>query len=200
MSPAAPLTRLIALLGRLPGVGRRSAERMAVKLARDEGTLIRDLIQALDDVDKNVTVCSRCGGMTIKEADPCSLCSDPKRDDQVLCVVEDPADIALLEKSGEFRGRYHALMGKISPMRGEGIQDLRVDSLLARVDRESIKEVILALNSDVESDATAMFLRHALEGKPVKVTRLAFGIPAGSEIAYSDAVTLSRALKGRQAF
>ena len=199
MSQAVPLTRLIALLARLPGVGRRSAERMAVKLARDEGTLIRDLIQALSEVDKNIKVCSRCGSMTLKSEDPCALCTDPRRDDRLLCVVEDPADIALLEKSGEFHGRYHALMGKISPMKGEGVRELRVESLLKRVEHDSVREIILALNSDVESDATAMFIRHALSGKPVTVTRLAFGIPAGSEIAYSDAVTLSRALKGRQA-
>ena len=198
MNSIEPLDKLTSLLGRLPGVGRRSAERMALKLARDSRGLVRDLIGALQDVDTKVCTCSLCGGITLKEEDPCSLCRDPKRDSHVICVVEDPGDILLMERTAGFRGRYHALMGKISPMKGEGLQDLRVESLLKRIDREGVEEVILALNSDVESDATSAFLQHALSTRKVKVSRLAFGIPAGSAIAYSDSVTLSRALQNRQ--
>ena len=198
MNSFEPLDKLTTLLGRLPGVGRRSAERMALKLARDSRGLVRDLIGALQEVDAKVCACSLCGGVTLKVQDPCSLCKDPKRDSHIICVVEDPGDILLMERTAQFRGRYHALMGKISPMKGEGLQDLRIDSLLKRIDEEKVEEVILALNSDVESDATSAFLQHALSGRKIKVSRLAFGIPAGSEIAYSDPVTLSRALQNRQ--
>ena len=198
MNSIEPLEKLTNLLGRLPGVGRRSAERMALKLARDSRGLVRDLIGALQDVDAKVCACSLCGGITLRTQDPCSLCQDPKRDSRIICVVEDPGDILLMERTAQFRGRYHALMGKISPMRGEGLQDLRVDLLLRRIDKDGVEEIILALNSDVESDATAMFLQHTLSTRKVKVSRLAFGIPAGSEIAYSDPVTLSRAIQNRQ--
>jgi recombination protein RecR len=198
MNSIEPLAKLTSLLSRLPGVGRRSAERMALKLARDSRGLVRDLIGALQDVDAQICECSLCGGITLRTEDPCSLCRDPKRDNRILCVVEDPGDILLMERTSQFRGRYHALMGKISPMKGEGLQDLRVDSLLKRIDKDDVEEIILALNSDVESDATAAFLQHTLSTCNVKVSRLAFGIPAGSEIAYSDPVTLSRALQNRQ--
>ncbi len=199
MNPLEPVDRLAKLLGRLPGVGRRTAEKMALKLCRDTGGLVRDLLAALQDVQASVGTCSLCGNVTLRAEDPCALCKDPRRDGRVMCVVEDPGDILLIERAGEYRGRYHALMGRLSPMKGEGIQDLRVDALLQRIDREGIEEVILALGSDVESDATAAFLRHALGSRKLRISRLAFGIPAGSEIAYSDPLTLSRAIKGRQA-
>lgn len=198
MSNLDPVDRLTALLARLPGVGRRSAERMALKLARDSGGLVRDLIGALQDVEARVRTCSLCGGLTLRADDPCTLCKDPRRDGKLICVVEDPGDILLLERAGEFRGRYHALMGRVSPMRGEGVENPRIDALVKRIEREGIEEVILALGSDVESDATAAFLAHQLAPKKVRVSRLAFGIPAGSEIAYSDPVTLSRAIQGRR--
>lgn len=197
MSNLEPLDRLSSLLGRLPGIGRRSAERMAMKLARDGGGLVRDLIAALQDVDARVRVCSLCGTITLKTEDPCGLCRDPRRDGTLLCVVEDPADIVLIERSGGFRGRYHSLGGRISPMKGEGVGDLRVESLLKRIESEKIEEVILATNSDTEGDATASFLRQLLASRNVRLSRLAFGLPAGSEIAYSDPVTLSRALEHR---
>ncbi|MBN1268920.1 MAG: recombination protein RecR [Kiritimatiellae bacterium] len=199
MSTPKPVENLAQVLGRLPGVGRRSAERMALRLAREAGGLAADLDAALRDVMNAVQICSLCGNLTIKGKDPCALCSDPRRDDHVICVVEDPTDIGLIERAGEYRGRYHALMGKISPMEGEGVENLRIRTLLQRIDKEKVQEVILALNSDVESDATASFLKQVLSSRKVRVTRLAFGIPAGSEIAYSDPVTLSRAIQGRQA-
>ncbi len=192
-----PLDRLGKQLARLPGVGRRSAERMALGLVRDAEKLLPELIQSLETVVRTVCLCERCGAVTLREQNPCRLCTDPRRDDGLLCVVEEPGDIDTLEKSGGYRGRYHALMGKLSPMKGEGIPQLRVESLLRRVKAGGIREVVLALNSDVESDATAAYLRDAMRGSDVKVTRLAYGLPAGSGIAYSDSVTLARALQGR---
>ena len=195
-----PMDRLIQLLARLPGVGRRSAERMAWALARDANGLTRELSAVLADTAQRMTVCARCGNLTTRTEDPCRLCTDTRRDDRVLCVVEDPADLVWIERSGGFRGRYHALMGKLSPMRGEGVAQLRVDALLARLKPEGVQEVILALNSDTESDATASFLHEALTAQGVKVTRLARGLPTGSGVGYADGATLARALEHRQTF
>jgi len=192
-----PMTRLQVLLGKLPGIGRRSAERMAQALIRDGENLLPNLIAALREVEDTVRLCSSCGGLTLITQDPCSLCRDPRRDGGLLCVVEDPSDIPLVERSGAYRGRYHSLLGRISPMQGEGIPDGRVEALLRRIEKEGIREVILALNSDMESEATASYLAEVLGKRPVKVTRLAFGIPAGSAIAFSDPITLARALQGR---
>lgn len=193
-----PLDRLIELLARLPGVGRRSAERMALALVRDPAGLQRELLAALQDTAQRVAPCSLCGNITLRSEDPCRICTDRRRDEKTLCVVEDPADILLMERTGAFRGRYHALMGRLSPMRGEGVKNLRVDALLDRVRREGVQEVVLALNADVESDATASYLREALAGLKVKVTRPARGIPAGSGVAYTDAATLARAMAHRE--
>ena len=198
MSPHEPLSRLIACLGKLPGVGRRSAERMAVKLARDRGTLKRDLVAAIQEVEASVGECRTCGNLTLTAENPCRLCTDPRRATGQLCVVQDPGDIVSLERAGAFQGRYPALMGKISPMQEQGPAHLRVRSLLDRVGSEAVREVILALNSDTEGDATARFLLEALQGKKVNVTRIALGIPAGSGIGYSDPVTLARAMEGRR--
>ena len=198
MSAIPPLDRLIVALARLPGVGRRSAERMAMKLVADPGGLRDDLITALQSVKDQVTVCERCGCATAKTQNPCRLCVGPGRDDAVLCVVEDPGDIPLIERSGGFTGRYHALMGRISPMRGEGPADLRLAALYKRIGQEGVKEIILALATDVEGDATAAYICEALKGRNVKVTRLAHGLPSGSAVRYSDPITLARAIKGRQ--
>jgi len=192
-----PMSKLMAALGKLPGVGRRSAERLAMALVCDGSELLHSLIAALQEVESNVRLCSSCGGVTLTSQDPCALCRDTRRDSEVLCVVEEPLDILLVERAGVYRGRYHALLGRISPMQGEGIPDRRVETLLKRIEKEGVREVILALNSDVESEATASYLAEVLGQRPVKVTRLAFGIPAGSAIAYSDPITLARALQGR---
>lgn len=194
------LIRLSGLLSKLPGVGRRSAERMAMALLRDQGTLLRDLSFAMQEAATKLRTCSQCGSITLRDEDPCELCTDPRRDSRVICVVEDPGDILTLERVGGFRGRYHALMGKVSPARGDGVGQLRIDSLLARVAREPVEEIIIALNADVESDATASFLHDALAGRNVKVTRLARGIPTGAGLAHADASTLSQALENRRAF
>lgn len=191
------LERLMDALGRLPGVGRRSSERIALKLVRQR-PLLRELIAALQQTDSDIRLCRRCGNLTEADRDPCRLCTDPRRDDRVLCVVEEPSDIVQLEKTGAFRGRYHALMGKLSPMRDEGLKNPSISNLFERVRAGGIEEVVLALNTDVESDATASFLRDRLQTLGVRVTRIAFGLPAGSGIGYSDPVTLQRALEGRR--
>ena len=192
-----PLHQLAEALAKLPGIGRRTAERLAVHLARNPAGAARDLAAALVEARERLVACKLCGSVTAREENPCRLCADARRDDAILCVVEDPADIALIERSGEYHGRYFALMGKISPLRGEGIGDLRLPALLARA--AAAQEVLLALNCDVESEATASYLRHVFSQKlpKVKVSRLALGIPAGSAIAFSDPVTLGRAIRGR---
>ena len=199
MSDLASLDRLIGCLCKLPGIGRRSAERIALKLAREPTGILKDLMLALRDVGEQVRSCSRCGALTPVPNAPCRLCTDARRDGTVLCVVEDPNDIVPIEKSLSFRGRYHSLMGRLSPMAGQGPEDLRLGALMKRLDEEKFQEVILALNTDVESDATAAYLAEMLRNRNIRVTRIAFGLPAGSGIVYSDAVTLARAMKGRQA-
>lgn len=191
------LDRLMDALGRLPGVGRRSSERIALKVVRNRA-LLRELAAALQAVDEGVKLCSQCGSLTEKDRDPCRTCTDPRRDTRLLCVVEEPSDIVQMEKTGAYRGRYHALMGKLSPMHDEGLRNPALQSLFERVRAGGVDEVVLALNTDVESDATASFLHERLTPLGVRVTRLALGIPAGSGIGYSDPVTLQRALEGRR--
>lgn len=195
-----PLNLLINRLARLPGVGRRSAERMAFRLALDTKSLRRDLVTALEEVDAHICCCSRCGNLTLKSKDPCAICTDDRRDRHLMCVVEDPSGIQQIEAAGAYQGVYHCMMGKLSPMQGQDIPPDSVERLLTRVREEKVREVILAFDSDMESDATTSYLHERLGGEGVQVTRLAFGIPAGSGIAYSDPVTLARALHGRQGF
>lgn len=191
------LEQLTDSLSRLPGIGRRTAGRLAVFLARHPDDIAPALSAALENARTELAVCSLCGNVTARAHNPCRLCSDPQRDSALLCIVEDSGDIALMERSGEYNGRYFALMGKLSPMRGEGLGSLRLPLLLDRA--QTAREVILALNSDVESESTASYLRHVLSVRypALRISRLALGIPAGSAIAYSDPVTLSRAIRGR---
>ena len=198
MQHLVPLDNLVAALNRLPGVGRRTAERMAMALVQDRKGLMRILANALLEADESIATCERCGSMTLVVRNPCDLCIEPRKDAQILCVVESPGDIMKIEESGGFQGRYHALMGRLSPMHGVGAADLRVDKLLRRIADENIQEVVIALGTDVESDATASYLKEVLTTRDVKVSRIAFGLPAGSAIEYSDSATLSRAIKGRQ--
>jgi recombination protein RecR len=198
MAAIGSLDRLTRCLARLPGIGRRSAERMAMKLVRDRDGLLRDLVAALQQADRDVRCCSRCGALTAVDADPCGTCTSALRDAAVLCVVEDANDVVSLERSGGFNGRYHVLGGKLSPMKGDGPADLRIQSLVGRVREESFREVVLALSTDVEGDSTAHYLSELLEPEGVQVTRLAFGLPAGSGITYSDPVTLAKAMAGRR--
>lgn len=197
MNTPLPLENLMAALNRLPGIGRRTAERMAMMLVQDRKGLMRVLAQALVEADEAITCCERCGGVTLRTSNPCALCLGPRRDAGVLCVVEYASDILKIEASGGYQGRYHALMGRLSPQQGLGVADLRVEKLLRRLEEEGFEEVVIALGTDVESDATARFLSDRLRGCGVRISRIAFGLPAGSAIEYSDAATLAHALAGR---
>ena len=194
-----PLDSLIRVLSRLPGLGRRSAERAALALVRRPEGLMQELQAALEHARATVCCCGVCGGFTVREANPCPLCTDLRRDASLLCVVEEPGDILAIERAGVFSGRYHALHGKVSAARATGPGDLRLQALVERVAREPIAEIILALSTDLEGDATAAYVRELLRGTAqVRVTRLAFGLPVDSGVGYSDPLTLKRALGGRQ--
>ena len=192
-----PIEELEKCLSRLPGLGRRSASRAALALVRDPVRLLQPLLAALRDAETGVRCCSRCGAFTTVDRDPCDTCTDATRDGTILCVVEEPADIVSIESSGAFRGRYHALGGKLSPARRCGPEKLRLAELQDRVVREGVTEVLLALSTDMDGDATAGYIAEILKGTGARVTRLAFGLPADSGIAYSDPLTLKRAIHGR---
>jgi recombination protein RecR len=192
------LIELIAALRRLPGVGPRSAERLALHLVQSEQAQVRTLAEALVRAATEVKLCERCGGLTQQQ--PCSLCADPRRDHAILCVVERPVDILSIEKAGGYRGGYHVLGGRISPTNGVGPEDLRVAELEQRLAEGKVAEVVVALPTDVEGDATAFFLAKRLAPRGVKITRLAHGLPAGSSLDFADDLTLSRAIEGRRPF
>jgi recombination protein RecR len=193
-----PIAELEKCLARLPGFGRRSASRAALALVREPARLLLPLADALRVASADVRCCSRCGAFTTVGRDPCPLCSDETRDGRVVCVVEDPADIISIEASGAFRGRYHALGGKLAPERRSGPGRLRLAELQDRVVREGFLEVLLALSTDMDGDATAGYIAEMLSGSGARVTRLAFGLPTDSGVAYSDPLTLKRAINGRQ--
>ena len=199
MAQLVAVQKLIQAFGKLPGIGRRSAQRMAYCVARERGELAVNLLSSIQEVCDTVRSCNLCGHLTTVDENPCVLCTDTERDLSMLCVVEDPRDILLIEQAGAYRGRYHALMGKISPAQNQGLPSLQIDKLLKRVNGEPIQEVILALNADVESDATASYLYDLLLKQGIRVSRLANGIPVGSGVSYADPITLSRAFRGRQA-
>ena len=194
-----PLEELEKCLSKLPGFGRRSASRAALALVREPGRLLDPLRAALESARGRVCCCSRCGAFTTTDANPCDMCTDATRDGALLCVVEEPADIIPIESSGAFHGRYHSLGGKLSPSRHMGPEKLRLSELVDRVVREGITEVLLALSTDMDGDATAGYAAELLKGTGARVTRLAFGLPADSGIAYSDPLTLRRAISGRVA-
>ena len=192
-----PVDLLIAALAKLPGIGPRSAERIALHVVQTDPGYVRELAQALLKAREQVAPCNRCGALT--EEQPCSICSSPKRESSLVCVVERPVDIIAIEKSGTYRGRYHVLGGKISPLDGVGPEDLRIAELEARLPSEGFQEMIIALPSDVEGDATSFYLAKAFTAKGVKVTRIAQGLPVGSGLDFADELTLSRAIEGRRA-
>jgi len=193
-----PIQDLIASLGKLPGIGPRSAERLALHLVQSETDSVRSLADALLRARERIRQCPSCGGLT--EQTPCAICTDPHRDGGLLCVVERPTDVLSIEKSGGYRGRYHVLGGRISPLSGVGPEDLRIAEMEARLEGESVREVVLALASDVEGDATSHYLAKRLASRGVKVTRLAHGLPVGSGLEFADELTLSRAFEGRREF
>ena len=192
-----PVTALVNALSKLPGVGPRSAERIALHVVQADAALARGVAEALIAARERVSTCRICVALT--EAQPCGLCSGGNRDRSMLCVVERPLDILALEKSGSYKGTYHVLGGKISPLNGVEPEDLRIRELEARLESEPVREVILALPSDVEGDATSFFLRNLLAPR-VKVSRIAQGLPAGSGLEIADELTLSRALEHRREF
>jgi recombination protein RecR len=193
-----PFDNLTRTLAKLPGLGRRSAERAALALVRRPDGLLDALMDALRQAREEVRLCGLCGALTTAGHDPCRLCTDPTRDATQLCVVEEPGDILAIERSGAFRGRYHALLGKLSPARATGPADLRLRELATRATDGGFREVILAISTDVEGDATAAYVAELLRNAGVSVTRLAFGLPADSGVGYSDPLTLKRAIGGRQ--
>lgn len=194
-----PIENLERALSRLPGLGRRSAERAALALVRDPEVLLEPLIHALTVAREEVVCCPVCGGFTVRGESPCSVCQDSLRDPSLLCVVEEPSDIVSMERAHVFKGQYHALHGKVSASRGTGPNDLRLGELTARLYSGTIKEVILATGTDLDGDATAEFITSLIKqtAPAVRITRLAYGLPVDSGIAYSDPITLKRALAGR---
>ena len=185
--------RLISEFAKFPGIGKKTAQRMAFHVLMSNNEHSAHLAQAVMDVKTKILLCSACGGIT--EDDPCHICSDPKRDKNLICIVEDPADIYAFERMGIFRGLYHVLGGVISPLDGIGPDSLTIDRLLTRI--QEGMEIILATNASIEGDTTALYLGKILKGKGVKVTRLARGIPVGGELEYIDEATLQRAIEGR---
>jgi recombination protein RecR len=190
-----PLQRLIDELARLPGIGRKSAQRMAFHLLAVEEADARRLAQAITDLREQIGICRRCFNVTSGEE--CSICRDSKRDSSTICVIERAQDIAVMERTQEFRGRYHVLGGAISPIGGIGPGQLHIAELAKRVGDEGVTELILATNPTVEGDVTAMYLAREMKPLGVKVTRLAMGLPVGGDLDYADELTLGRALTGR---
>ena len=194
---SALLEALIAELTRLPGLGRKSAQRIAFHMLRTSEADARRLAEAILDLKSKVTDCEICGNVT--ETQPCALCADPRRDPSVLCVVEQPMDVLALERTGEFRGRYHVLKGALSPVDGIGPDQLRLTELLRRVKEGNVREVIVATNPTAQGEATALYIARLLQSVPdLAVTRIARGVPMGSDLEFSDQVTLARALTGRK--
>ena len=191
-----PLAVLVAELNRLPGIGPRSAERLALHLIQADTAVARRLASVLVTSRDKIIECTQCGGLA--EKSPCSICANPARDERTVCVVERAVDILKVEKSGAFRGRYHVRGGKISPINGVGPDELRVAPLEQRLANGAADEVIIALGTDVEGDATGHYLAKRLAKRGVKVTRIAHGLPAGSGLEFADELTLSQALEGRR--
>jgi recombination protein RecR len=195
MSLPDPLVRLIEELQRLPGIGPKGAQRLAFHILKTPREQTDRLSDALRDVKERVTYCSVCNNITA--LDPCAFCSSDARDPHIICVVEEPQNVGAIEKTREFRGMYHVLMGALSPLQGIGPDDLKIKSLLGRV-TNGVTEIILATNPNVEGEATAIYLARLLKPLGVKVTRIAMGVPVGSDIEYADEVTMHKALEGRR--
>lgn len=191
-----PVARLIDALQRLPGIGPKTAQRLTFFLLKRPADEVRELSESLLAVKERIVSCGRCFNIT--DEDPCRICADPRRDDRLLCVVEEPNDLLAMERTGEFRGRYHVLLGALSPLDGIGPDDIKVRELLARLEAGGVSEVILATNPNVEGEATALYLARLLRPLGVRVTRIARGLPVGGDLEYADQVTLSKALEGRR--
>lgn len=190
------LQRLISALHRLPGIGPKSAQRLAFHILKSSRAEANELAQAILAAKENMKSCSVCGNIT--DSDPCLICDDSTRDGSTICVVEQPQDIFIFEKMGEYKGTYHVLMGALSPLDGVGPDDLKIKELVTRIEQDKIKEVIIATNPNVEGEATAAYLSKLIKPLGVKMTQLAQGMPMGSDLEYADEVTLAKALEGRR--
>jgi recombination protein RecR len=191
-----PLARLVEQLQKLPGIGAKGAQRLAFHVLKNPREDAERLCEAIRDVKERVTYCSVCNNIT--DTDPCIFCTNPARDPRLICVVEEPQNVTVVEKTGGFRGTYHVLMGALSPLQGVGPDDLRIKGLLGRVGGGGVEEVILATNPTVEGEATALYLARLLKPLGIRVTRIAMGIPVGSDLEYADEVTMTRAMEGRR--
>ncbi len=196
MTEVAPLVKLVEQLQRLPGIGAKGAQRLAFHLLRQPRDEVDALLDAVRDVKELITYCSICSNIT--DVDPCYYCTDPGRDRHVICVVEDPHNVAAVEKTRQFKGTYHVLMGALSPLQGIGPDDLKIKSLFERVSGGDVQEIIMATNPNVEGEATAIYLAKLLKPLDVLVTRIAMGLPVGSDIEYADEVTMHKAMEGRR--
>jgi recombination protein RecR len=196
---AAPVQELIDELGRLPGIGPKSAQRIAFYILKSPAEDAARLASSINSAKSRVTWCRRCFNVAEGEVGAeCGICKDPRRDPTVMCVVEEPRDVIAVEKTGEFRGRYHVLLGALSPIDGIGPSQLKIRELLGRLEAEGVTEIILCTNPNIEGDATALYLANLLKDLPVKVTRIASGLPVGGDLEYADEITLGRALEGRR--
>ncbi|MGB9629229.1 MAG: recombination mediator RecR [Thermodesulfobacteriota bacterium] len=191
-----PIDDLIEALTKLPGIGKKTATRLAFHILRNSPSEVERLAKAILSVKEKIHLCSLCFNLT--DEDPCRICQDEKRNRNILCVVEGPNDLLAIENTGTFQGRYHVLHGTLSPLEGIGPEDIKIKELMERIQREEITEVILATNPTVEGGATALYLTEQIKPLGIKVTRIAYGIPMGGEIEYVDGMTLSKALEGRR--
>jgi recombination protein RecR len=197
MNHIEPIAHAVEAFARLPGIGPKTAQRLTFHLLRQPPEVVRDLAEALVRMKDAVHFCSVCGNVT--DVDPCSICRSEQRDRAIICVVEDPLAVMTLERTRSYRGLYHVLHGALDPLHGVTVEDLKIEELVRRVDRDTVQEVILATNPNVEGDTTAGYLERRLAPLGVHVTRLARGLPVGGDLEYADEVTLARALEGRRA-
>ncbi len=192
------LERLVQELARLPGIGTKTAQRLAFSILRNESARAQNLARAIVDVKEKIRFCSRC--FAYAEQELCTICQNPRRDDRVICVVEQPNDVYVIERSGVFQGRYHVLLGTISPLDGVGPEQLKIRELQSRLEEHPVDELIIATNPSIPGEATALHLSRVLDSKVARITRLARGLPVGAHLEYTDDVTLNQAFAGRQNF
>jgi recombination protein RecR len=194
----APVARLIEEFSKLPGIGTKTAQRLTYHVLRASTDDARSLAAALVSIKEDVAYCSVCCNITDAGVDPCDICADPRRDTVRICVVEEPLDVLAIERTGEFRGRYHVLLGAMSPLEGIGPEQLKIRELLTRIDPEGITEIIICTNPNTEGEVTAMYLARLLKPLGLTITRIASGLPVGGDLEYADELTLGRALEGRR--
>lgn len=196
MNSASPLVKLIEQFRRLPGIGPKSAQRLAYYILEMDKEKVKKLADALVEAKNKISYCSICFNFT--EANPCDICSDVKRDRSTICIVEEPRDILALERARDYRGLYHVLHGSLSPLDGRGPEDIRIKELLTRLQTDEVKEIILAMNPDVEGEATAIYISKLVKPLGIRVSRIAHGLPVGGELEYVDEVTLMKAIENRR--